>query len=401
MKKLIYTGAFNFPDGDAAAVRVLGIGKALRNAGYEVKFAGWEEHEREEDRRLDDSFVYDGFRYKSQSDLRHQKLSPIKRLVRYFLSGGNTLKWLNSEDTTGVTAIIAYHGGSLFLLRLASFCKERGIKLIIDCTEWYDPRHLVGGRFGLVRLDNEIRMRLINNWIGCILPISTYLESYYLTHRCQVLRIPPLVDLADSKWPIPSDVILADQRNIRLVYAGIPAKKDLLGNAIRGLVILKDEGVPFELHLIGPSRQDVATCLGTDSTVLNTLGESVIFHGRVPQSKVPTLLAVCDFSILLRPLERYAQAGFSTKLVESLAAGVPVIANPTSDIAEYVRDGIEGILLADHSPAAFVEGVKRAFSLPHTQKEAMRRNARLRAECSFDYRGYVEKLGTFIQSSIR
>ena len=74
--------------------------------------------------------------------------------------------------------------------------------------------------------------------------------------------------------------------------------------------------------------------------------------------------------------------------------------NLTSNIAEFVQDGREGILLADHSPAAFVAGVKRALSLSQAQKEAMRHNAKLRAEISFDYRGYIKQLGSFVQECI-
>ena len=90
----------------------------------------------------------------------------------------------------------------------------------------------------------------------------------------------------------------------------------------------------------------------------------MVFHGRVPQSMVPKCLAQMDFSVLLRPNARYAEAGFPTKLVESLSAGVPILANPTSDITQYVRDGREGVLLADHSPKAFAAGVERALAMP-------------------------------------
>ena len=151
----------------------------------------------------------------------------------------------------------------------------------------------------------------------------------------------------------------------------------------------------MKLHLVGPSREEVSECLGSDAPMLDMMADMLIFHGRVPQSDVPRLLATADYSVLLRPLERYAQAGFPTKLVESLAAGVPVIANPTSDIAEFVRDGIEGILLTDHSPAAFVAGVKRVLTLPLAQKDAMRLNARLRAETSFDFQGICGKTWKF------
>lgn len=395
-KQIIYTGEFRFPNGDAGAARVLGIGKALRKAGYDVVFAGWEDRERSEDFQSDGGHAYQEFRYWSQGDLRCTQLSPLKRLFRYIMAGSNTLRWLRSIDLSDVKAIIAYHGGSLFLFRLNSFCKKNGIKLIVDCTEWYDARHLVGGRFGLVSLDNEIRMRLINTWIGVLLPISSYLENYYLTKGCRVLRIPPLVDLDESKWVIPDNIIPTDKSGLRLTYAGTPAKKDLLGNALRGLSILKDEGITVELHLIGPTRDDVTKCLDNDAFILDYLGDAITFYGRVSQSDVPHLIANCDFSLLLRPLERYAQAGFSTKLVESLAAGVPVIANPTSDIKGFIRDGIEGLLLADHSPEAFVVGVKRALNIPQAQRQVMRSNARLLAETSFDCRVYVKQLRTFM-----
>ena len=397
MKKIIYTGAFRFPDGDAAAARVLGVGKALRDAGYEVVFAGWEEHEREQDRRPDGRYAYEGFHYKSQADLRSKPLSPIKRLIRYLYAGENTLNWLSSYQLDDVAAIIVYHGGSLFLSRMALFCKARGIKLIVDCTEWFDPAHLVGGRFGLIRIDEEIRMRYQNVKIGKVLAVSSYLERYYLQRGCDVLRVPPLIDLTEPKWSFPDNIAPSGQNKLKLAYAGTPGKKDLLGNVLRGLSILKRDGIEVELNLFGPSRQAAAECLGADAYVLGELGDTVIFHGRIPQSEVPSSVAANDFSVLLRPIARYAQAGFSTKLVESLAAGVPVLANVTSDIAEFVRDGKEGFLLPDHSPSSFAAGVKRALALSKEQKETMRRSARLRAKSSFDYREYVEPLGAFFK----
>ena len=257
MEQIIYTGAFRFPDQDAAAARVLGVGKGLRNAGYDVEFAGWEAQERDEDRLNEDSYAYEGFPYKSQNEMRQQQLSPIKRLFRYLSTGSNTLKWLAQKELKKVSVIIAYNGNSIFLLRLHSFCKKRGIRLIIDCTEWYAPNHLVGGSFGIVRLDNEIRMRLINTRINWMIPISSYLEKYYARRGGSVLRIPPLVDMSDTKWIVPQNSKVAGGP-LCLVYAGIPAKKDLLGNILRGLCTLRKNGVIIELHLVGPSRKEVS-----------------------------------------------------------------------------------------------------------------------------------------------
>ena len=358
-------------------------------------FAGWEERGRQQDLQ-NDGYVYQGFFYIPQGDLPSTSVSPLKRLLRFIQYGQNTLRWIGTQDLRGLEAIIVYHGGSWFNNRLHALCRRRGIRLIVDCTEWYASKSLPGGKLGVPFLENELRMRRFNVTAGRVIVISSYLERYYLRRGCHVLRVPPLVDLEEEKWQL-NQRLPADGNFLQIVYAGTPGKKDLLGNALRGLNTLREEGFLVKLHLVGPSREEVSECLGSDAPMLDRIADILIFHGRVPQSDVPRLLSTADYSVLLRPSERYAQAGFPTKLVESLAAGVPVIANPTSDIAEFVRDGIEGILLTDHSPAAFVAGVKRALTLPRSQKDAMRRNARLRAETSLDFRVFVEKLGSFIQ----
>lgn len=397
-QRIIITGAFRFPDGDAAAARVLSLGKCLRDGGYDACFAGWEDAGRQQDLQADGTYLYEGFRYDSQADLRTKRLSPAKRLVRYLLAGTNTLRWLASIDLTDVKAIIAYHGGSIFLIRLRRFCRSRGIRFLFDCTEWYDARNQVGGRFGLAALDDRVRMRLVNPAIGAGIVVSTYLERYYNGRKCRVLRVPPLVDLDEKKWR--EAVHNRASGALRLVYAGTPGKKDLLGNALKGLKLAKDEGYDVVLDIVGPARAAILESLGDERTLLDELGDAVVIHGRVPQQVVPSLLATADYSVLLRPQRRYAQAGFSTKLVESLAAAVPAIVNKTSDIGDFVRDGIEGILLDDESPEAFARGLKRALAIPGEQRRVMRKAARTMARRSLDYRVYTQRLCLFVRSEI-
>ena len=50
MSKIIYTGAFRFPNGDAAAPRVLNNAKLLRELGYKVIFVSWGGPPRKEDK---------------------------------------------------------------------------------------------------------------------------------------------------------------------------------------------------------------------------------------------------------------------------------------------------------------------------------------------------------------
>lgn len=243
--------------------------------------------------------------------------------------------------------------------------------------------------------DSEMRMRWLQPKAGCVIAISSFLEHYYQQRGCAVLRVPPLIDMMEParnavETPPRGDGVL------RLVYAGSPGKKDLLGNAILGLSRVIAKGRAVELHLVGPERKTVAACLAEDDELLNELGDRVVYHGRVTQPAAMSLIAQADFSILLRPDKRYAHAGFPTKLVESLSLGVPILTNLTSDIGEYVRDGREGVILADSSPEAFAAGVDRVLEMPRSHWRAMRDDARQRACECFDYRQYAKRLGEFL-----
>jgi glycosyltransferase involved in cell wall biosynthesis len=170
---------------------------------------------------------------------------------------------------------------------------------------------------------------------------------------------------------------------------------------LRALVTLRAQAVRVDLDLFGPSRDEVATSLDGETSLLDELGDAVRFHGRIPQDQVPTRLSGVDFTVILRPTARYSEAGFPTKLVESLASGVPVITTPTSDIATFVKHGNEGILLDGHSSAAVARGIHEILRMPRAGWLRMGRAARQRALGAFDYHNYVDTLGHFLSEGRR
>lgn len=378
---------------------MLGLGKAMRAGGLSVFFAGGEDTERATDRQRDGNYVYQGFGYESMGELRTSAMSPAKRLVHFLSAGIPTLNWLRQTDLTGVKAIVSSSGYSGYLTRLTPFCRERGIALIVDAVEWYDPCQCVGGRYGPHFAEISFAMRYLHPRIGSIIAISSYLDRYYNDRGCRTIRVPPLVDLKDPKWSTTGAGTTHGDMP-RIVYAGSPGRKDRLAIVIGGLSKLYTQGIRVQLELIGPTHADVRAMLGADCARLDLLGDSVLFRGRIPQVEVPSRLADADFSVLVRPPDRYAQAGFPTKVVESLSAGLPVITNRTSDLAEFIEDGREGILLDDCTEQAFAQGLKRALDMPRSKWRSMRVCARERAEVSFDYRAHSDRISTFIRESI-
>jgi glycosyltransferase involved in cell wall biosynthesis len=398
-KTIIYVGNFYFPNGSAAGTRVLGVGKALREAGYRVVFAGMEHRGRDEDRQYDGEYCYQGFSYIPEKDHGHGRLARLKRGLLTHVTGTTTMRRLQAMDLSTTQAIIAYHASGPLLWQLMSFCRKRGLALMADCTEWYDSRQVKGGRLGPLYWDSELRMHWLQSKIGRVIAVSSFLDRYYRDRGCDVIRIPPLIDMDQTNGE-SAKYVMRDDGMLRLVYAGSPGKKDLLITAIRGLRELRAAGAPVELHLVGLSRPAADVCVGKNVPMLDALGEAVVYHGRVPHPMAIALVAQADFSILVRPDERFAHAGFPTKLVESLSLGVPVITNLTSDIGEYVRDCKEGIVLEGCDPEAFAVGVRKALAMPREQWSAMRVHSRQRAVDCFDYRNYVAPLNDFVERAV-
>ena len=81
----------------------------------------------------------------------------------------------------------------------------------------------------------------------------------------------------------------------------------------------------------------------------------VVFTGL--RLDVPEILSQVSVSVLPSLSE-----GLSNVLLESMAAGVPVIATRVGGAAEAVEDGVTGLLVAPKEPGALAQGIHRLLS---------------------------------------
>jgi glycosyltransferase involved in cell wall biosynthesis len=114
----------------------------------------------------------------------------------------------------------------------------------------------------------------------------------------------------------------------------------------------------IDIRIIGINKNQLVNTCGVSQQVLDKLGNSLKAVGRIPRDGVLKNLEEADFTVLMRsPDQRYAKAGFPTKVVESLSSGTPVICNITSDLGDYIRDGENGIVVDRCSAEAFSIGI--------------------------------------------
>jgi glycosyltransferase involved in cell wall biosynthesis len=223
-----------------------------------------------------------------------------------------------------------------------------------------------------------------------VIAISTLLENYYNKKQCNTVRIPTVIDMQEY-------VELSFSHNEKLViaYAGMPAKnKDFILNVLEAMLLLRrNELDRIEFRIFGLTKDQLI-----NSNKYNQLGDSLKCMGKIPYLEVKSEIAKADFTVLLRPGKRYANAGFPTKVGESMACGVPVITNMTSDLNLYVVDEVNGVICDNESPEACAAALRRALQLTSQQKKEMRTAALQTAYKNFDYKVYVRDMREFLEN---
>ncbi|MEU1679457.1 glycosyltransferase [Micromonospora zamorensis] len=316
--------------------------------------------------------------------------NPVAKALQLVVRlGQRTVDWLDAQPTRP-RCVIVYGGGAQYMARVGRWCRRNGVPLVADVVEWYAPHQLAGGALGPVHLSAKLALRHCYPRCQGIIAISSLLERHYRARGCHVLRVPPTTDVLSIKTREP--VISGDRSRVEVVYFGSPGRKDLLAPIVRAAGVVGAVS-PLILSIYGPSIEQIRGLLGGAE-----LPDSVRALGRVPQQDVEDIVRRADFSVLVRPSARFTHAGFPTKFVESLACGTPVIANLTSDIGRYLRDGQEGLVCAGRSPAELEPVLRRAAGLSDPARQAMRTAARATAETAFDHRRYAQPLAVFLDS---
>lgn len=386
--KILYTGLFRFPTFDAAAARVLNVARALRLAGHEVSFISWGGKQRECDLCPDGKYRYDGSEYVVTDELDPK--GNILQKVICKLQRGNKTEQLLEERIGNFDAVITYNGSlTRWLLR---FAKKHQVKLINDITEWYDYNELKVTDWLPYAYNMHCTQKRVKNKIV----ISKFLDDYYnTTHN---IVVPATCDASEAKWQQGASKAkekAGEFDGITLIYAGNPARKDAVHYAINAVQRLIDEGENVRFLIVGAERERYLKKY-SDLLSKKELSGRIHFLGRVPQDEVPSYYALADFMVLLREPTRKSNAGFPTKFSESFTSGTPVIANITSDLGNYLKDGETGFIVPEPSEEAIYNILKvKVLSLTKLEIEKMKSNVRETAK-QLDYHAYVEPLRNFI-----
>lgn len=379
MKILILT-YYRYPNGDAGSVRQHMFARLFKESGNNVTVIGVGDCtdfcERE----------YDGIPYIS---FRYPGNFISSKLKNTLLYKRNLKRYINKcENTFDVIIINDIPVNALFWIK--KYSKKQKIQLIHDSVEWYSPEQF---KYGKCHIAYILKNMYNTRWIDenfKVIAISSFLMNHFASRGICTIQVPVILDVNGLSY-----IKKVYEDKLIIMYAGSPGKKDYIKEIIEAMALLSENELSrIELRLIGIHKDQL---VGVSSEIIYNLGGHLIALGRISRSDVLKQLEEADFTVLLRSnVQRYAKAGFPTKVVESLASATPVICNVTSDLGKYIVDGENGIIVEECSAKSFANAIRKALNLSTREKSAMQANARKTAEENFDYRKYKHILIDFL-----
>ncbi|MEJ2595097.1 MAG: glycosyltransferase [bacterium] len=242
--------------------------------------------------------------------------------------------------------------------------------------------------------DHYRQDKLVANYDGNIV-ISRNMEERIRRLNPNILRIPILADI--KKFSSVNPERKEDHDLIHLGFTGyLTMKKDSIGELIRAVRILKNKyGIDnVRLNLYGTGYRDTLLKIYRLIDKLH-LKENVVLHGQVPSEQIPEILSQQNILLLIRSDNLQTRFGFSTKLAEYMASGVPVLITSVSDNTTYVKDGENGFVSCSHKASDTAERLFEIISRKDYLDESIGKKARETALEHFDASKYSDMLINF------
>lgn len=263
--------------------------------------------------------------------------------------GSAVTEWLESLETR--PQVIWLYGLDVrYSARAFAWARRNHVPVVCEVVDWYELKDQAGLLPKVILgLTNWIMMPLARRRASGFVVCSRLLSTYFGT-TTPIQIVPAVVPSSDDSPMERSSTCL------RVAYVGSPGRRD--APVLQNLQVLAESWQGDSLCI------DVAGVPLPEISWRTSAQDQVTFHGRLPRAEAVALVARSDATLLQREANRrFAQAGFPSKVAESMMAGTAPITNASSDLDLYLIDGEDSVLLEDASAGSLHRGVERMASL--------------------------------------
>ena len=233
--------------------------------------------------------------------------------------------------------VIHVHSVPDFLVFVAWFPKLAGAKIILDIHDILPEFY--ASKFGATERDFSFRLLLLVEKLSCTFAnhviISNDIWKETLVKRSVAAsKCTAIINYPDRAIFVRSARTRLDDGKFIVTYPGSINWHQGIDLAIKAFAIIKDQMPEAEFHLYGsgPSLDSLislAKKLGVESTVL--------FKGNRPMQEIVAIIGNSDLGVVPKRNDAFGGQAFSTKIMEFMSMGVPVVVSETT-IDKYYFD---------------------------------------------------------------
>jgi glycosyltransferase involved in cell wall biosynthesis len=247
--------------------------------------------------------------------------------------------------------VVVYERSFVRMAPIARVARSRGIPVVLDVVEVSE--HLRHRRASPVYWDFVAGARATPRLFDGVSVITTGLEALYRASGCaHTLVVPPL-----ERWDEPGADPPMGHGRFRLTAVGALQERDAPELLLQSMKALHRRGVPVSLdlagHYDGTGRGAAARARCASDPELR----DVRLLGSLGDDALRAQLAASDGLLLTRRAARAEELAFPTRLVEYLRHGRPVFVSDVGDVARYLQDGRDAVLLDPRDAGRAAEAI--------------------------------------------
>lgn len=277
------------------------------------------------------------FRIQHRNKDERSKWSYAWRLIRFLLSSSRWVARLHDQSRYDVIHI---HNMPDFLVFAAWYPKLRGAKLILDIHDL--TPELFASKFGANASGLYVRVlelveRVSAGFVDHVIVSNDLWLERLLSRSVSKRKCSVFLNNVDPSIFYRRKRVRTDDKFIILFHGGFQWHQGL-DIAIEAFAEVRRRLQTAELHFYGSGVRSVIVELEALSQRLD-LAASVKFCGIVPLDSIPEIIANADLGVVPKRSDSFGNEAYSTKIMEFMSQGVPVVVSGTRVDMFYFREG--------------------------------------------------------------
>ena len=397
MKVYFLTGE-PFPNGMAAANRIKCYARAIKEGGVDCEVVVFRRTERYGVKPMNTAGqgeIEGGipFRYIGGTPLRGCNV--LKRQIDDRIDVWRAERYLRKNILKG-DVLMLYMGGNVeIMLRFMKVAHGKGAFCVRDLCELpYGTGAETEKAIRLRKVTIEKQFPLLDGIISISDALLNMARTYTLP-SCKHIKVPILVDF--EQYYIPDQSAKAEIPYIFHAGTLLEQKDGILGMIEAFGKAKQRVSTPIRYILTGNVEKSSHPRELKSIICKYQLEDSVVFVGYLMREQIKEYLRNASLVISNRTKSKQDYYGFSTKVGEYLASGIPLITTNWGEAVNWLSDGESAYITEPGNTDALADVIVRVFSNP---EEARRIGLAGQEVCrqSFDYRVWSHPLVEFFNS---